>query len=79
MNKLCKINKLIQKENIMKTSKQNFVYRMLKEAMGCKYLYKDYVYSLITALRKNYGIECEAGDDEIYAEFKSSWNACMRG
>lgn len=28
-------------------------------------------------MRKNYGIQCAASDDEIYEAFKKAWNACM--
>lgn len=55
----------------------DFVFIMLKEARKCPYLYKSYVYSLILAMRKRYGIQCDASDDEIYEAFKKAWNACM--
>ncbi len=55
----------------------DFVFIMLKEMRQCPYLYKSHVYSLIHAMRKNYGIQCAASDDEIYEAFKKAWNACM--
>ncbi len=55
----------------------DFVFIMLKEMRQCPYIYKSYVYSLILAMRKNYGIQCAASDDEIYEAFKKAWNACM--
>lgn len=54
----------------------SFVFRIIKELQHCPYLYKSYVYSLILAMRKNYGIQCAASDDEIYEEFKKAWNSC---
>ena len=55
----------------------DFVFIMLKEMRQCPNKYKSYVYSLILAMRKNYGIQCAASDDEIYEAFKKAWNACM--
>lgn len=61
----------------MKLATSDFVFLILKEARTCRYLYKCYVYSLISVMRHNRGIQCDASDDEIYAVFKSAWNACI--
>lgn len=56
----------------MLLSKEDFVFRMLKEADRSPYLYGEYVISLIKSLRRQ-GVQCAAEDDELYASFGEAW------
>lgn len=56
----------------MLLSKEDFVFRMIREAERSPYLYDGYVVSLIKSLHRH-GIRCTAGDDEIYAAFAEAW------
>ena len=46
---------------------EQFAFRVVQNVTALKHAYKSTIYGAIQALRINYGFQCAASDDEIYA------------
>lgn len=60
-------------DDAIEVSLEAFVFYMIRESQGCKYLYNSILKGLVAGIISKYQIYCNNTYDEVYSKFQEVW------